>query len=295
MRPSLFALTVLCSCASQPDKMSWAEAMKSAAPPARKRPALESDPKFDASLRAFIEGAQAARKAAAAIGAPMPATQEAAWVKLLGDVDAFVAQPLGKTSTLDLARARVVVESELEFDAQAYGDIAPKTAAAAQGTVKRLTGRLNEILALSHKPKVEPNRFAWPLAPVVVTSPFGDRVHPLTGARRPHRGVDVLAELGQPVRAAFSGTVLFSGWNGAHGKTVHLWHDSHWTTRYSHLSGWQVDSGEVVAKGQIIGYAGSTGQSTGPHLHFELLHEGAPVDPESELPLPVESFPVAAR
>ena len=104
-----------------------------------------------------------------------------------------------------------------------------------------------------------------------------------------------MAELGQPVKAAFAGTVVFSGWHGAHGKQVHLVHGGRWATTYSHLSSWEVESGEYVKKGQIIGYAGSTGSSTGPHVHFELLHEGEAVDPEAELPPPPQGFPLATR
>jgi murein DD-endopeptidase MepM/ murein hydrolase activator NlpD len=294
--PSLLWLC-LAACASAPEKMPFAEAMKSAVAEAPPKASLKSDPRFEAELRAFIEGAQAARKGAVP-GSPMPVEQSAAWAKLLADVDGFLSRPAAQMSALDLARARGVLESELEFDAQAYGDIAPDTAAAAQGAVRRLTRRLNELLAMHHRPKVTPRAFSWPVSPVLVTSPFGDRVHPMTGDWRMHKGIDVAAEVGQPVRAAFSGTVLFAGWAGAHGKSIHLWHDSHWTTRYSHLSGWQVGPGDVVQKGQIIGYAGSTGQSTGPHLHFELLHEGEAVDPEEELPQPPPpptAMPMAAR
>ncbi len=291
MRPVLISLLV-CACAA-PQKMSWSEAMRSAAPAPAPRPSLQSDLRFEAELKGFIDGAQAARRSAAA-GAAMPATQAAAWEKLLGDVDAFLARRTA--SLMDLARARMVVEGELEFDGSAYGDIDAKTVAAAQATVLRLTARLDELMQVRRRAPVTPRHFAWPVTPVMVSSPFGDRVHPFTGTWRQHRGVDVVAEVGQPVRAAYSGTVMFAGWNGAHGKTVHVVHDGQWSTRYSHLSTWEVESGTTVTKGQVIGYAGSTGQSTGPHLHFELLREGVPVDPELELPAPQGPlFPVAAR
>lgn len=273
-------LCVLSGCVAAPQKMSWAEAMKAPAV-ARPAPKLKSDPLFEAELKAFIEGAQSARRAAVS-GAPMPAERSAAWTKLLSDVDAFLAR--SSVAPMDLARARMVVEGELELDAQTYGDIAPETAMAARATLERLTSRLNAVLQVSRRPKVTPKLFAWPVSPVMVSSPFGSRVHPMSGTWRVHRGVDVVAELGQPVKASFTGTVVFAGWNGAHGKTVHVVHDGHWSTRYSHLSTWEVEAGQVVQKGQLIGFAGSTGQSTGPHVHFELLHEGEPVDPEAELP-----------
>jgi len=267
--------------------------MRSGAPAPAPKPRLKSDPKFEAELKAFIEQAQAARRSSAG-GSAMPAAQAEAWQKLLADVDAFLARRSG--SLMDLARARMVVEGELEFDGIAYGDIDAKTAEAARAAVQRLTARLEELMQVKRRPPVTPRQFAWPVAPVMVSSPFGDRVHPFTGTWRLHRGVDVVAEVGQPVKAAFTGTVMFAGWNGAHGKTVHIVHDAQWSTRYSHLDTWEVESGRVVRKGQIIGFAGSTGQSTGPHLHFELLREGVPVDPELELPAPPSAwFPVALR
>ena len=290
MRPVLSSLLV-CACAAAPQKMSWSDAMKPARAATAPSPRLRSDTKLEAELLAFIAGAQAARKAVAT-GAPMPAERAAAWLKLLADVDAVTKR--ARVAPMDLARARMVVEGELEQDAQAYGDISPEAAAAANATLKALSGRLNELMQVARRPKVTPRQFAWPVSPVMVSSPFGSRVHPFSGTWRLHRGVDVVAEVGQPVKAAFSGTVMFAGWNGAHGKTVHVLHDGRWSTRYSHLSTWEVEPGETVAKGQIIGFVGSTGQSTGPHLHFELLHEGEPVDPEAELPLaPGPMSPVA--
>ncbi|MBL8956145.1 MAG: M23 family metallopeptidase, partial [Myxococcaceae bacterium] len=254
-------LVLACACAT-PQKMTWSEAMR----PAATKPSLSSDPVFEAELRAFIDAAQQARRAAQ--GGAMPAAQAAAWQKLLGDVDVFLARR--PVSLMDLARARMVVEGELELDGSAYGDIDAKTAGAAQATVQRLTVRLDELMQVKRRPKVTPRHFAWPVSPVMVSSPFGERVHPLSGEWRQHRGVDVVAERGQPVRAAFSGTVMFAGWHGAHGKTVHVVHDARWSTRYSHLDLWEVEPGEVVKKGQVLGYVGSTGQSTGPHLHFEV-------------------------
>jgi murein DD-endopeptidase MepM/ murein hydrolase activator NlpD len=125
----------------------------------------------------------------------------------------------------------------------------------------------------------------------VVSSPFGSRTHPMTGDWQWHRGMDIAAPMGEPVRAAYSGTVVFAGWMGNHGKHVQVQHDGRWTTRYSHLSDWLVEAGDVVRKGQVIGFVGSTGLSTGPHLHFELMYGGEQVDPEAELPEPPESRP----
>ena len=80
--------------------------------------------------------------------------------------------------------------------------------------------------------------------------------------------------------------VIFSGWNGAHGKQVELQHDAHVSTRYSHLQTILVEAGQTVRQGDIIGLLGETGMVTGPHLHFELRLDGEAVDPEARLPRP---------
>jgi murein DD-endopeptidase MepM/ murein hydrolase activator NlpD len=297
-RITIACLAAVFGCAAPThEKMSWAEAMPLPAPRPHKSPPRDplADPKFEAALQGFQDGAQAARKSAEN-GAAMAAPQVQAWDELLGRVDAFLQKAPGFTSLLDAARARAVVEGELELDAQAYGDIPLSTAQGAQAAAKRLAGRVHDLLALQQLKRVSPLRFVWPVSPVVITSPFGDRVHPITGDYRMHRGVDLAAGLAQPVYAAFAGTVVFAGWNGAHGKQVQLVHDGHWSTHYSHLSNWSVQSGDVVAKGQLIGVAGSTGESTGPHVHFELVHDGETVDPEEELPPPPEvPLPVALQ
>ena len=87
----------------------------------------------------------------------------------------------------------------------------------------------------------------------------------------------------QPVRAAFDGVVVFSAWNGAYGKQVEVQHDPRLTTRYSHLQTLLVGEGKHVKRGEIIGLAGSTGQSTGVHVHFELMRNGEPEDPEDAM------------
>jgi murein DD-endopeptidase MepM/ murein hydrolase activator NlpD len=111
------------------------------------------------------------------------------------------------------------------------------------------------------------------------TSRFGLRAHPLFGRRHFHTGVDIAAPRGTPVRAAADGTVLYAGWYGGYGKLVVLDHGQGTSTLYGHLSQILVTSGQRVARGQLIGRVGSTGYSTGPHLHFEIRQNGRPVDP----------------
>jgi murein DD-endopeptidase MepM/ murein hydrolase activator NlpD len=111
------------------------------------------------------------------------------------------------------------------------------------------------------------------------SSPFGWRIHPILGYRRFHSGMDFAASYGSTIRAADSGTVIFAGWYGGYGKTVIINHGRGMTTLYAHTSELYVSDGQGVQRGQAIAAVGSTGLSTGPHLHFEVRHDGTPVDP----------------
>ncbi|MBC7228233.1 MAG: peptidoglycan DD-metalloendopeptidase family protein [Thermoflexales bacterium] len=99
-----------------------------------------------------------------------------------------------------------------------------------------------------------------------------------------HIGLDLACRLGDPIYAADNGVVTIAGWNGGYGILVELAHGNGYTTRYAHLSELAVGCGQSVYQGQIIGYCGSTGWSSGPHLHFEIRFGGAPQDPQSYLP-----------
>ncbi len=124
------------------------------------------------------------------------------------------------------------------------------------------------------------------LKPIIgsITSGFGWRRHPIFGSRSFHSGVDIAASYGTPVKASNSGKVIFSGWYGGYGKVVIINHGQYQgkaiSTLYAHLSRIAV-SGGSVKKGQVIGYEGSTGYSTGPHLHFEVRIDGKPTNPMS--------------
>lgn len=121
------------------------------------------------------------------------------------------------------------------------------------------------------------------IMPVVgqITSGFGARRHPILGFTRMHGGVDFGAPQGAPIYAVGDATVTFAGWGGGHGNHVKLDHGGGWGTGYSHMSRIAVTPGSRVRAGQVIGYVGSTGLSTGPHLHYELYRGGAKVNPLS--------------
>lgn len=114
-----------------------------------------------------------------------------------------------------------------------------------------------------------------------VTSGYGMRRHPILGIRRMHQGLDFRAAHGTPIYAVSDGRVQMAGRNGGHGNYVRLNHSGGLATGYSHMSRIAVKQGQNVRRGQVIGYVGSTGLSTGPHLHYEMYRNGAPVDPAS--------------
>ena len=116
-----------------------------------------------------------------------------------------------------------------------------------------------------------------------VTSPFGWRTHPVLGTSRFHGGLDLGAEEGTPIIAADSGTVIVSEWYGGYGNAVIIDHGNDITTLYGHCSQLYVSEGQSVKKGQLIAAVGSTGLSTGPHLHFEVRIKGEPTDPVAYL------------
>ena len=114
-----------------------------------------------------------------------------------------------------------------------------------------------------------------------VSSNFGMRRHPILGYSRMHKGMDFRAGYGTPILAATDGRVIRAGWAGGYGQQVRIAHSDGIMTSYSHMSRIAARPGAIVRQGQVIGYVGSTGLSTGPHLHYELYRNGVPVNPAS--------------
>ena len=123
--------------------------------------------------------------------------------------------------------------------------------------------------------------FMWPVASYVyVSSRFGLRVHPITGQKKSHTGIDIASNQGTAVYASDGGSVTLAGWNGGYGNCIMIDHGNGYVTLYGHLSSISVSVGQTVSQGTTIGAVGSTGNSTGPHLHFEVLKNGTRIDPE---------------
>lgn len=116
-----------------------------------------------------------------------------------------------------------------------------------------------------------------------VTSKFGYRTSPFTGKRQFHQGIDIANDKGTPIYAAGTGIVTFSGWNAGYGKTVIISHGNGYRSVYAHNNENLVEAGKKVKKGDIIAKMGSTGKSTGPHLHFEIHSRGEQINPENIL------------
>ena len=127
----------------------------------------------------------------------------------------------------------------------------------------------------------------WPVpgsGPRDITDYYGYRVHPLTGLVAFHSGLDIGAYMGEPVRTVAAGTVIRAGWYGGYGNCVmvdsgYLYPGQYFVTLYAHLSEFNCRKGDAVKAGDVIGYVGSTGDSTGPHLHFEIMINGYTTDP----------------
>ncbi len=128
--------------------------------------------------------------------------------------------------------------------------------------------------------KYEGGKLAWPAPGYTrITSPFGYRPHPILKRKKLHTGIDIGVPSGNSIVAAGNGTVLYAGWLGGYGKAVMIDHGGGIVTLYAHNSSLLVQEGARVTRGKVIAKSGSTGMSTGPHLHFEVRKNGDYVDP----------------
>jgi murein DD-endopeptidase MepM/ murein hydrolase activator NlpD len=146
-------------------------------------------------------------------------------------------------------------------------------------------------------PKFRPASVAvpsrMPVEGAALTSGFGMRTHPVLGGRRGHKGVDLAMPTGTPVYATADGMVSKAEWFSSYGLYISLEHGAQIQTRFGHLSRLAVATGQSVKKGDLIGYVGSTGRSTGPHLHYEVRIAGTAVNPVPYMQGNVRTAPVA--
>ncbi|RRD37931.1 M23 family metallopeptidase [Leptotrichia sp. OH3620_COT-345] len=119
------------------------------------------------------------------------------------------------------------------------------------------------------------------LRDIYITSPFGERVHPISGQRRFHHGIDLRVDIGDPVISSAIGRVSFTGVKGGYGNVVIIDHMYGFQTTYAHLNKILVKNGEIIGKGKVIAEGGNSGSSTGPHLHYEVRYNGTPIEPKN--------------
>lgn len=174
----------------------------------------------------------------------------------------------GNTTTADFHRTMTLQEVPLELDRMASDG--PQ--------LQNLLGELLEYFhdaerLLSNTPSIKPARTRWK------TSSFGRRNDPITGQILMHKGVDLAGATGDPIYAPADGVVIFTGYRGGYGLVVVIDHGFGLQTHFAHLNRTRVSVGERVKRGHIIADMGSTGKSTGPHLHYEVRRMGQPVDP----------------
>ncbi|MCL1844763.1 MAG: peptidoglycan DD-metalloendopeptidase family protein [Defluviitaleaceae bacterium] len=183
-----------------------------------------------------------------------------------------------------LAELFAIAEHEERMAASAFGDI--------QAQLRREEDQIaRERAATAHSERLArlnnfDGQFMWPIpSHGRITSGFGTRFHPILRRYRHHSGIDVGAPTGTRLYAAADGYVRFAGWSGGYGNTVIIDHGNGYSTLYAHNSRNRVTTGQFVTRGQHIADVGSTGMSTGPHLHFEIRINNVAVNPANYLPI----------
>lgn len=180
----------------------------------------------------------------------------------------------------------LIVEKEEELEAAKAAEEAARAAAAAAAAAAAGTSNSTSGSTVSTGNSAASSSGTWMMWPsytTYLTSPYGYRVNPVSGIYKLHAGCDIGASYGTSIYAAAAGTVIQAGWNGGYGYCVMVNHGNGYTTLYAHMSSIAVSSGQSVSMGQTLGYVGSTGNSTGPHLHFEVRASstGGTIDPTS--------------
>ncbi len=221
-----------------------------------------------------------------------------AWNRVLADVGAACEIAPRATDLGAFVRARVTLEVELEHDRErrivlpAHLD---KRLRAVLGAVDESVGELRAANApgtITPTPRLGDGELVLraPVSPMIISSPFGVRADPFTKQRRFHNGVDYDVPMGTNVWAAASGLVVYAGRQGGYGNQVVLDHGDGVRTHYSHLSRILVEAGQTVNEGDVIAYSGSTGRSTGPHLHFAVTDGPEFIDPVAVLDIPFDAI-----
>ena len=212
--------------------------------------------------------------------------------QLEADIEAATALVLEMENNIDEYNAALEDERETQAEIEALivakeAELAEAKAAEEAARQSVLTTRENTGTYISDTTDAVSENgydgFLWPSYTSELSSEYGYRVNPVSGVYKLHAGVDIRASYGTAVWASEGGTVILAGWNGGYGNCVMINHGDGYTTLYGHMSSISVSVGQTVNQGQTVGYVGSTGNSTGPHLHFEVRASstGGTMDPMS--------------
>lgn len=183
------------------------------------------------------------------------------------EYDSFVVQ------TQNISAKIVQLEKELEEQRKAEEARRAAAAAAAAASSSGSSGSATRVVSGS-------GELVWPVSGnTSISSYYGYRIHPIFNIRKFHSGIDIPAPSGTSIKASSSGIVIYSGWQGGYGNTVMISHGNNLVTLYAHNSSLKVKVGDYVDAGQTVALCGSTGYSTGPHLHFEVRKNGNTVNP----------------
>ena len=196
----------------------------------------------------------------------------------IGGSPAFAQSDEAWNDTQSVSPIKADAESgTLKIDEQALTSDNPPATTRGNVTDRSADGSANAAPIVAWLPS------GMPTEGVTLSSRYGWRIHPIHGDARMHRGIDIPGAAGSPVAATAEGTVSLADWSGAYGLLVEIDHGADLATRYAHLSRLAVTAGQRVRKGQVLGYVGSTGSSTGPHLHYEVRMAGEAVNPTAFL------------
>lgn len=211
-------------------------------------------------------------------------TQKESLVKTTGQIKELAAEIEDKKNEIaDRAKEVKTIYSSLKERRQDYEKQVSELERSSQQLEKAIVAKMAERKRQHITVSGSTGSLDWPLRGRI-TSTFGYRRHPIWGGSHKHTGLDVAAPYGEVIRAADGGEVIFAGWWDGYGKAIVIDHGKNISTVYGHMSRLYMQPGNQVKKGQIIGLVGSTGYSTGPHLHFEVRINGKPHDPKGYLP-----------
>jgi murein DD-endopeptidase MepM/ murein hydrolase activator NlpD len=257
-------------------------------------PANPAGPKIDRALASFKA------KRVSSARAPRTSTRHGdSWLEVLKRIDeAVVVEPIAGDLGA-FVRARVMLEVEFQRDLDKRRLLPSDLSKRIKRTLASVDQRVAELRLSGATGTFQPTPRLFegdlilnaPVQPMVVSSGFGVRRDPLHGGQRFHAGIDVAAAHGTPVQTSAAGIVIYAGWQGGFGRHVVIDHGNGVRTHYSHLASIWVKTGEIIEEKQIVGELGSSGRSTGPHLHFAVTnYEGRFLDPLQVLytPFPID-------